>query len=127
MRREKLYTEKSYKKGGVTHERQLYIRGITHRRELHTGGVTHWGEIHMERRYTRGGLYKGGSYTRKGDYRGVIPGGSYTLRENTYGGELHMGAYNGGKIHTVRNYIEEELSTGRGYLQGELTHGGSCI
>lgn len=38
-----------------------------------------------------------------------------------------MGGYNGGKIHTVRNYIEEELSTGRGYLQGELTHGGSCI
>lgn len=73
MRREKLYTEKSYKKGGVTHERQLYIRGITHRRELHTGGVTHWGEIHMDGRYTRGG-----GYTRAGVTHGrEITGESY--------------------------------------------------
>lgn len=70
MRREKLYTEKSYKKGGVTHERQLYIRGITHRRELHTGGVTHWGEIHMEERYTRGGAIQG----RELHTEGRLPG-----------------------------------------------------
>lgn len=77
---------------------------------------THGGDIQRRELHTEGGL-PGRSHAR-GE---LHIEGRHRWWGITYGGLCMEGRYK------VRSYIEEELSTGRSYLQSELTQGGNCI